>query len=71
VLSTAANAGGVGGKLSGAGGGGAFYTVFEDAAALRRAEAAVRRDLDGIATDLPLFSYRVVAGDAERVTTAA
>jgi len=71
VLSTAADAGSVGGKLSGAGGGGAFYTVFEDAAALRRAEAAVRRDLDRIADDLPLFSYRVVAGDAERVTTAA
>ena len=71
VLSTGADAGSVGGKLSGAGGGGAFYTVFEDAAALRRAEAAVRRELDRIADDLPLFSYRVVAGDAERITTAA
>ncbi|NBB90935.1 MAG: mevalonate kinase [Spirochaetes bacterium] len=71
MLSAGADAGSVGGKLSGAGGGGAFYTVFEDAAALHRAEAAVRRELDRIAVDLPLFSYRVVAGDAERITTAA
>lgn len=71
VLAAAADAGGVGGKLSGAGGGGAFYIIFDEAAALLRAEAAVRRVLDDIALGLPLFSYRVVAGDAERVTTAA
>ncbi|MFP4637955.1 MAG: mevalonate kinase [Spirochaetaceae bacterium] len=71
VIAAGTEAGSVGGKLSGAGGGGAFYLLFEDAAALRRAEAAVRRLLDRIAEGLPLFSYRVVAGDAERVITAA
>jgi hypothetical protein len=45
--------------------------VVEDAAVLRRSEAAVRRVLEGLAPDLPLFSYRVVAGDAERVWPAA
>jgi mevalonate kinase len=71
VLSAGSDAGSVGGKLSGAGGGGAFYLVFEEAAALRRAEAAVRRVLDGITAGLPLFSYRVTEGETERVTTAA
>jgi mevalonate kinase len=71
VLSAGADAGSVGGKLSGAGGGGAFYLVFDEAASLRRAEAGVRRVLDRIAVGLPLFSYRVADGETERVTTAA
>ncbi|MFO8063765.1 MAG: mevalonate kinase [Spirochaetota bacterium] len=71
VLQAGSDAGAGGGKLSGAGGGGAFFLIFEGAAELRRAEAAVRPILEGIAHDLPLFSYRVVAGDAERVTEAA
>jgi mevalonate kinase len=71
VLQAGRGAGASGGKLSGAGGGGAFFLVVEDAAVLRRTEAAVRRVLEGLAPDLPLFSYRVVAGDAERVWPAA
>jgi mevalonate kinase len=71
VLSAGRQAGAVGGKLSGAGGGGAFYLLVADEEVLARAEAAVRRVLGGIGGDLPLFSYRVVAGDAERVSPAA
>ena len=71
VLRTGSEASACGGKLSGAGGGGAFFLLFEGAAELRRAEAAIKPILEGIAPDLPLFSYRVVAGDAERVTEAA
>ncbi len=44
ILATLRRAGARGAKLSGAGGGGAFYGVFETAEAAERAAAAVRRE---------------------------
>jgi mevalonate kinase len=57
-LKTAAHNGALGGKLSGAGGGGAFFAIFRDAEAALDTAGELRELLSGIDRDLPVRVIR-------------
>jgi mevalonate kinase len=61
-LATATDKGALGGKISGAGGGGAFFAVFEDPAAALETAGTLREILSGIDRDLPV---RVIRAEEE------
>ncbi len=61
-LSIAADNGSLGGKISGAGGGGAFFAVFRDADAALKAAGALRETVSAIDRDLPI---RVIRAEEE------
>ncbi|MFW5729561.1 MAG: hypothetical protein ACOCYG_07845, partial [Spirochaetota bacterium] len=61
-LRTATENGAVGGKISGAGGGGAFFALFEDPTAALETAGTLRRILSGIDRDLPV---RVIRAEEE------
>jgi mevalonate kinase len=63
-LSIAADNGGLGGKLSGAGGGGAFFAVFQDPEAALKSAGLLRETLSGIDRDLPV---RVIRAEDEEL----
>lgn len=62
-------AGATGGKLSGAGGGGAYYLMFRDTEAAREAYAAVRRGLEKFpgSQEWPLRVFEADGGSLRRV----
>lgn len=61
-LETALDKGALGGKISGAGGGGAFFAIFDDPAAALETAGTLREILSGIDRDLPV---RVIRAEDE------
>jgi mevalonate kinase len=57
-LEIAGNTGALGGKISGAGGGGAFFAIFRDAEAALETAGELRELLSGIDRDLPVRVIR-------------